>query len=109
MRPLGGTNKLIKLDLNSFCVTVLGVLYQKDHQKSDDRRAGIDHQLPCIAELKQRSGNQPDNNQRHRKRKNSRAPAEMSGCLGKAGVPGCAGHTRECSRNDLTFGIRGGC
>ena len=36
---------------------------------------------------------------RHRKSEHARAPTEMSGCLGKARVPGCVVHAKRFSRS----------
>jgi len=40
-----GADKLIELCLNGGAVPVLVVLDQEHHQKGDDGRAGVDHQL----------------------------------------------------------------
>ena len=44
----------IKLDLDGSAVPVLGVLDQKDHQESDNRRTGVDDELPRVGIMKNR-------------------------------------------------------
>jgi len=46
-----GMNQFIKLEIDGLGVAVLGVLNQKYHQESDDRRAGVDDELPGIGIL----------------------------------------------------------
>ena len=55
------------------CIPVLRVLYQKYHHKRYDRRSRIDDKLPCVREVKQRTGGRPDNNSRNRKRAKTHA------------------------------------
>jgi hypothetical protein len=45
-------DKLVKLHLDRCAIPILRVLDQEDHEESDDRRAGVDHQLPCVGILK---------------------------------------------------------
>ena len=45
-------NKLRKLHLKSKGVSVLGILDEEYHKKSNDRRARIDDKLPCVAVMK---------------------------------------------------------
>src|SRR6266496_2057811 len=52
-------DKFIQLQVNRFCVAVLRVLNQKDHQKGDDRRAGVDDQLPGVRIVKHWTGDRP--------------------------------------------------
>src|SRR6476620_7897979 len=40
--------QLVQLHLDRGAIPVLGILDQKHHQEGDDRRAGIDDQLPGI-------------------------------------------------------------
>src|SRR5437868_3907048 len=42
------TNQLIELQVYRFCITVLSVLDEKDDEERDDRRAGVDDELPCV-------------------------------------------------------------
>ena len=51
------------------CIPVLGVLDEEDHQKGDDGRAGIDHELPSVAEVEKRAGNDPDDDNGDRQEK----------------------------------------
>ena len=58
--PFEGGHDLVELELNRQCVpTVLGVLNEEDHQKRDDRGAGIDDELPRVGVVKDRSGGGP--------------------------------------------------
>lgn len=63
MRALGGAYQFVQFDLNRFGVAVLGVLNQEHHQKRDDGGSCVDDQLPCVAEVKQRAGDDPNHNQ----------------------------------------------
>ena len=47
-------DQLVQLGLHRRTVAVLGVLDQEHHQEGDDGRAGVDHQLPGLAELEDR-------------------------------------------------------
>jgi hypothetical protein len=46
--------------VNRLGIAVLGILNQKHHQKSDNRRGGIDHELPGVGKMENRSGGGPD-------------------------------------------------
>ena len=59
MRAVYRANQLVEFELDGVAIAVLGILNQKYHQKSDDRRAGVDDQLLGIAELKYRAGDAP--------------------------------------------------
>src|SRR5215207_5132051 len=50
---------LVELDLQSFRVAILGVLYEENHEKRYDRGPGVDHELPRIAKAEERSGSRP--------------------------------------------------
>src|ERR1019366_4939565 len=63
---LGRANELVELQVNGARVTVLRVLNHEHHQERDDGGAGIDHELPRIAEVKQRSGERPYRDDRER-------------------------------------------
>ena len=52
LRPALAADQLIELEMDRLGVAVLRVLDQEDHQERDDRRAGVDHELPRIGELK---------------------------------------------------------
>jgi hypothetical protein len=57
---LTGADQLVQLEVHGGAIAVLGVLDQKHLQEGDDRGAGVNHQLPGVAESKQRTGDQPD-------------------------------------------------
>lgn len=52
-------DEFIKLHLDGNAVSVLGILNEEDHEEGDDGRSGIDDELPGIAEMKHRTGDQP--------------------------------------------------
>lgn len=60
--PFNAAQKLVEFQMNRFGVAVLGVLDEKDHQKSHDGRSGVDNQLPGIGKVKNRPGGEPDEN-----------------------------------------------
>ena len=55
LRALHGPDQLVQLELHRRGVAVLGVLDQEDHQEGDDRGAGVDDQLPGVAEVEDRA------------------------------------------------------
>src|SRR5437667_12881800 len=57
--PLHRDDQLAQLHLQRNGVAVLRVLDEEDHQKRDDRRRGVDDELPGIAESKKRTGGCP--------------------------------------------------
>src|SRR5947207_4747455 len=60
--------------MHCFGVAVLRVLDQKDHQKGDDGRRGVDDQLPSVGKMKRWSGENPNKNEKHCSGKSPRAP-----------------------------------
>src|SRR5947207_187099 len=55
-----GTDQLVELDLDRARIAVLTVLDDEHHKKSDDRRAGIDGELPEIGEAEQGASHRPN-------------------------------------------------
>jgi hypothetical protein len=86
------SNQFVKFDLNSFCVTILGVLNQKNHQEGDDGRSGIDNKLPGIAEVKDWSGYDPNDDDGNCHCEHPWAATEMSDGFGEARVPSAVVH-----------------
>lgn len=76
MRRLGGTDEFVELELHGFAVAVLGVLDQEHHQESDDGGAGVDDELPSIAEMENRAGDQPDEDNEGGQAKGNRLAGE---------------------------------
>ena len=72
LRTLRHTNELVELEMNCFGIAVLRALNQEHHQKCDNRCGGIDHKLPGIAEVEERTRRNPEddaskrNNERRR-------------------------------------------
>src|SRR5882672_3505761 len=79
-----GTNQLVQLDLNGLGVAVLGALNQEHHQEGDDRCAGIDDQLPGIAEAKKRAQGGPYHDDEDRRREGEWPSCRVSGPFGQA-------------------------
>src|SRR5207244_5145478 len=52
-------DQLIKLDLNSLGVAVLGILNEKYHEERHNRRCCVYHQLPRVTEMKDGTGDNP--------------------------------------------------
>jgi hypothetical protein len=77
VRSFGHANQLIELGLNRSRIAILRVLNQEHHQKRDDRRPSIDHQLPRIIKRKHRPRRCPDNDYQCRQGK----------CLGMPRMP----------------------
>ena len=80
----GGGDDLVELQLHCLGVLVLGLLDQENHQEGRDRSAGIDRELPGIAETEQRPAHAPDRNHEHRRRERDRLPGEAGGRSGEA-------------------------
>jgi hypothetical protein len=61
-RSLRDSDQLVDFQLQRFGIPVLCALDQEDHQKCDNRGAGVYHQLPCVGELEQWAGDGSDEN-----------------------------------------------
>src|SRR5262245_15844264 len=59
LRALDGADDLVELELHRHAVAVLGVLDDEHHQEGDDRRAGVDDELPGIGKAEERSARGP--------------------------------------------------
>lgn len=55
-----GTDEFVEFNLDSFAIAILGILDEKNHEKSNDRGARIDDKLPCIRKVKKWTRNTPD-------------------------------------------------
>ena len=64
-RAFHSANQLVQLEVHCFGVTVLRVLNQKHHQERHDCRGGINDELPGVGEMKRRSGDNPDENDKN--------------------------------------------
>jgi hypothetical protein len=69
---LGGADQLVEFGLNRGAIAVLRILDQEHHQERDDRGAGVDHQLPGVAEMEQRSARRPTGDDHHGDREDRR-------------------------------------
>ena len=78
-------DQLVELELNRLRVAVLGVLDEEHHQKGDDGRAGVDDELPGVAEVKQRPGDGPNQDRQCGKKKCGRCTGRMCGGMRKSG------------------------
>src|SRR2546430_9302126 len=87
MRPSGGADELVELELDRLGVAILCILNKKHHQEGDDGRGGGDDQLPSVTELEDRAGDDPDREHAQRKYKHSGATAGTSRRPCKPGVP----------------------
>ena len=52
-------DQFVQLGLDCSSVAVLRVLDEEHHQESDDGRAGVDDQLPCIGKAEDRTADGP--------------------------------------------------
>src|SRR5690606_31259391 len=71
-------DQLIEFGLHRLAVAILAVLQDEDHEEGNDRRRGIDNELPGLREAKERPGDGPRRNQCHGER-------ESHGTAGKIG------------------------
>ena len=60
LRPDVRADEFVQLQVQRLGVTVLGVLDEENHQEGDDRRTGIDDELPGVREMKERAAGGPD-------------------------------------------------
>ena len=73
LRALSLTRISIKFELYCLRVTSLRVLDHEDHEKSDNRRSGVNDKLPGIRPTEDRAGGRPQKHYRHREHKRGRA------------------------------------
>jgi hypothetical protein len=90
--------RISQFEMYCLGVAVLRVLDQKHHEKGDDRRGGVDDQLPGIGKMNRWSGENPDKNSEH-------GSSKSPGSQGRS--PNC-GRRREmhrvlCKRNSAPF------
>src|SRR6266566_6270146 len=64
-RAFDGANDLIKFQMNGFGIAVLRVLNQEHHEECNDRRGGIDDELPGVGEMKGRPSEAPHGDNEH--------------------------------------------
>ena len=69
-------------------VAVLRGLDQEDHQEGDDGGAGVDDQLPGIAQAKQRAGDAPHHDDQQRETEGHGLAGHARGHFRKACEPG---------------------
>jgi hypothetical protein len=82
-------------------VAVLRVLDQKHHQKGNDRRGGVDDQLPGIGKMNRWSGENPDKNYEHG---SSKSPGALEGDRQMAGEDAkCIAYYAKKSRSFSCF------
>src|SRR4051812_10856477 len=77
VRPLDDANQFIQFDLYGLGIAILGTLDEEDHEEGYYSGAGVYHELPRIAEVKNRAGDGPHEDDRYRYYK----------CRGPAGHP----------------------
>lgn len=87
MRALGSSYEFVKFHLDCLGVSILCVLNEKHHEEGDYRRAGIDDQLPSVAEAEHWASDDPQCNYGHGERKHSWLATEVSCLLREPGVP----------------------
>src|SRR5207248_8539298 len=75
-------NNFVKFQMERLGVAVLRVLDEKDHEKSDDGRSGIDDELPGIREMERGAGGAPDDDDQDGRGK---CPGAAKCCRGTAG------------------------
>jgi hypothetical protein len=61
---IGSPNDFVEFRLHGGAVAVLRVLNDEDHKESDDRGAGIDHELPCFGKPEKWPGSSPEYDKR---------------------------------------------
>ena len=95
---LDGGDEFIELELNRQGFLVLRALNEKDHEKGDDGRTGVDDELPGVGETEHRAGNQPAENHGHGQREGPRAASGRGGAAGELlKQSGSIGHVDKSS------------
>src|ERR671932_306824 len=92
MRTIDRSDQLVQLQLHSRAVSILGVLDEEYHQESDDGGASVYDQLPGVAEPEDRTGNSPNQDDKHGDSESSRMPCGTRSPLGKVGEQGVVVH-----------------
>src|SRR5262249_3788030 len=64
-RTLQCRHDLVELEMDRQRIFVLRTLNQEDHQKSHDRRSGIDHDLPCVRVINEWPADGPDDTEQN--------------------------------------------
>jgi len=85
VRAAHRANQFVEFELHGVAIAVLGILYQEHHQECDDRRAGVDDQLPGVAELEYRAHDAPDDDDGGGDDESSRVARGSRGPLGEPG------------------------
>src|SRR5919109_5353541 len=82
-----GPDQFIELQLDRGAIPVLGVLEEEHHQEGHNRRPGVDHQLPGIAEAERWAGERPAQDDQHGEDEGQRMAHRPGRLLGKASEP----------------------
>jgi hypothetical protein len=77
------TNDLVQLDVDRIGVPVLRVLDQEHHQERNDRGAGIDDELPRVAETEDGAAYQPQHDETAGEGERKRMPGRSCGRAGR--------------------------
>src|SRR5271170_7816957 len=80
-------NQFVELQVDGAGVAVLRVLNEEDHQERNDGCACIDHQLPGVRKVKDRTGGGPDYDDHRRAGKSPFRSQPCRGPRGKASEP----------------------
>src|SRR5262245_56919961 len=80
-------DQFCELDLQRHCVAVLAMLEQEHHQERDDSRAGVDDELPGIAEAEEWPGGQPNHDDSKRAKESAWLAGHHRSRTGKAFEP----------------------
>jgi hypothetical protein len=92
MRSVYGSDKFVEFELHGSTVPILCVLDQEYHKERNDGRAGINDQLPGIAEPKQRAASSPNYDDDHGGSKGGRVSRGARGPLCKTIEQGVVMH-----------------
>ena len=87
VRTLGRAYEFVKFHLDCLGVSILCVLNEKHHEEGDYRRAGIDDQLPRVAEAEHWASNDPHCNDGHGEGKYSWLTTEVRCLFRESRVP----------------------
>src|SRR6266705_6419088 len=69
------SDQLVKLDLNSLSIAVLGILNEKYHEERHNRRCCVYYQLPRVTEMEDGTGDNPRGDKAYRQDKGDWTPA----------------------------------
>ncbi len=64
-RVFDRANEFVQFQMDRFCIAVLRVLNQKNHEKGDDCGGRVNDQLPGVGKMKSGASDEPEEDDKH--------------------------------------------